>query len=691
MPHLSWNEVRDRAIRFARDPVHTRARSERSEKQTFWNDFFEVFGLRRAFAGRSLRSPHNARRARKNHSTALSNAATAPNRSTPTANAWNTFSASTNNPPLHCCLPLGKAGKTYPVQHLTMITRFLISNFKRLADADIQLGSTVVFIGPNNSGKTTALQALALWDVGWRRWAERREKGRPGKRPGVTINRRDLSAIPVPSARLLWNDLETQRNYMEDGHAITKKTYITLTAEGVHDDRPWHCSLEFYYANEESFYCRLKNSDEDSVPIGARQHKVVYLPPMSGLAEREYRKEQGEISILIGEGQTAQVLRNLCWQLYSREDKTPWVELVKQIAELFGIRIQEPRYVKERSELTLTYREASGVELDLSSAGRGCQQVLLLLSYLLANPGAVLLLDEPDAHLEILRQRDVYNLLTDIARQTNSQIVAASHSEVVLEEAAQRDVVMAFVGKPHRIDTRSGTSQIKKALESIRMSDYYLAEQKGWMLYLEGSTDLAVLRSLAARLLHPAHDVLRVSVPVHYIGGNKPQEARDHFHGLREAKPDLVAFALFDHLDKKLKSELGLEERMWERREIENYLVTPESLIAFVQVGFDENELFKAAERKVRIQTIERCIAELEASLRTARRPGPWSRDIKVTDDFLDPLFANFYDQLGTPQAIYERDYHGLADVIPVEQIAQEVSEVLDQIVAVSKNTHPSA
>ena len=48
MPHLSWNEVRDRAIRFSRDPVHTHARSERAEKQTFWNDFFEVFGLRRA-------------------------------------------------------------------------------------------------------------------------------------------------------------------------------------------------------------------------------------------------------------------------------------------------------------------------------------------------------------------------------------------------------------------------------------------------------------------------------------------------------------------------------------------------------------------------------------------------------------------------------------------------------------------
>jgi hypothetical protein len=46
MPHLSWNEVRDRAIRFSRE--HAGDRSERFDKQTFWNDFFGVFGLRRA-------------------------------------------------------------------------------------------------------------------------------------------------------------------------------------------------------------------------------------------------------------------------------------------------------------------------------------------------------------------------------------------------------------------------------------------------------------------------------------------------------------------------------------------------------------------------------------------------------------------------------------------------------------------
>lgn len=570
-----------------------------------------------------------------------------------------------------------------------MITRFCISNFKKLVTAELELGNATVFIGPNNSGKTTALQALALWDIGWKRWAEKRDKSSPAERKGVTINRRDLYAIPAPSAKLLWNDLHTHELDRSADKPKTTNLLITLAAEGVHNDKPWSCTLEFYYANEESFYCRLKNGEDGLIPEGARKHSMVFLPPMSGLAEREHRKEPGEISVLIGEGQTAQVLRNLCWQLFSKEDKTTWRNLVAHIESLFQIRLQDPVYIPERAELALTYKERNGVELDLSSSGRGCQQVLLLLSFMLANPGAVLLLDEPDAHLEILRQRDVYNLLTDLAETNGSQIIAASHSEVVLQEAAERDVVIAFVGKPHRIDTRS-RSQVRKALESIRMADYYLAEQKGWMLYLEGSTDLAILRRLAERLGHPAKSVLHDSVPVIYLGSNKPQEARDHFQGLREAKPDLVGLALFDRLDKELHTGSQLAERMWSRREIENYLVTPTSLRTFVQLGLQEDDLIEQAERSRRLEIMDACIDELAKALAVAKRPDPWGPDIKATDDFLDPLFSNYFQRLGTPQQVFKRDYHGLADAIPLEEISPEVGEVLGAIAEVASRAAPA-
>ena len=581
-----------------------------------------------------------------------------------------------------------------------MITRLRITNFKRLGNVDIELGGHVVFIGPNNSGKSSALQALTLWDAGWRRWAERWEKKddngnllkTPKARPGVTLNRRDLHAIPVPSAKLLWNDLHTHEATGVGKNRKTTHIFIGISVEGVAVDGPWTCEMEYYWANEESLYCRLKEGIGEHLPDAVHHHPVVFLPPMSGLADREFRKEQGEISMLIGQGQTAQVLRNLCWLLFSKENKQPWKRLVDHIQRLFSVTLQAPLYDPVNSSLSLTYKEASGAELDISSAGRGCQQVTLLLSFLLANPGAVLLLDEPDAHLEVLRQRDVYNLLTEVAASQHSQIIAASHSITVMQEAGERDVLVAFLGQPHRIDTRSRQNQLKKALESIPLSDFYLAQQMGWILYLEGTTDLAILRKLALRLKHPAAQVLEGRVPLVTLGTNKPGDARNHFDAMREAMPQVAGIAVFDRLPNpatELSTMRGLEEIVWQQREIENYLVTRKSLLAYIVSDLSMDDLIDHAQIQSRQKILVECIEELEKSLKTARRPDPWGPDAKVTDEFLDPLFANYYECLGTPQQTYKRDYHGLAESIPLEHLDAEISVVLDAILATSNLAKP--
>lgn len=355
-----------------------------------------------------------------------------------------------------------------------MLTKLTIRNFKKFDQAEIELGSPVVFIGPNNSGKTTALQALAFWDVGLKRWNEKR-KGRSSseRRPGVTINRRDLIAVPVPSAKLLWRELGVRNVAKMPGKQVTKPLFIDVLVEGITSDTAWKCGLEFYYANEESFYCR---------PLR-----------MSGLLANETRLDPGAINVRVGEGRTAEVLRNLCHRIHSGPEER-WKELSDHIMHLFGSKLDAPQYVVERGEIVMAYSE-NGIELDLSSSGRGLQQTLLLLAYMYAHPGAVLLLDEPDAHLEILRQRQIYQLLTDVARENGNQIIMGSHSEILLNEAAERDVVVAFVGNPHRINDRG--SQALKALRDIGFEQYYQAEQTGWVLYLEGSTDLAILREFA--------------------------------------------------------------------------------------------------------------------------------------------------------------------------------------------------
>jgi len=569
-----------------------------------------------------------------------------------------------------------------------MLTRITIKNFKLLDKVDIELGERVVLIGPNNSGKTSALQALALWDVGLKRWVEKRGAGDvPKKRPGVTINRRDLIAVPVPDANLLWRDLHVRESVHGKG---TQNVRIEVMVEGVSGGKSWSCGLEFDYANEESFYCRPlrlnDNKDPDRMPIPEEASAVgiAFLPPMSGLSASETRLDPGAINVRLGEGRTAEVLRNLCYEVQHRQNgQEKWEYIAGNIESLFGVELDEPRYIPERGEITMTYRVGK-VRLDLSSAGRGLQQTLLLLAHMMANPNSALLLDEPDAHLEILRQRQIYQLLTDTAKKQGNQLIAASHSAVILNEAADRDMVVAFVGKPHRIDDRG--SQVLKSLKEIGYDQYYQAEETGWVLYLEGSTDLAILRAFAMRMNHPAKDYLERPF-VHYVL-NQPRKAQDHFYGLREAKTDLLGIAIYDRLDQNCPDDPNLVQCCWERREIENYLCTRNVLLAWVKEAAQTNAegpLFAQQWSDV----MEKTINEMEDANKKLKRPSPWDQGAKVTDDFLDPLFSTFFEKLGLPNLMRKTDYHELAGFINPASLDHDVTAKLDAIVDVAKKAMP--
>ena len=77
---------------------------------------------------------------------------------------------------------------------------------------------------------------------------------------------------------------------------------------------------------------------------------------------------------------------------------------------------------------------------------------------------------------------------------------------------------------------------MQKALREIGFDQYYQAEQAGWILYLEGSTDLAILQAFAERLGNE-RAIRALERPfVHYVA-NQPRAAARHYYGLREALP----------------------------------------------------------------------------------------------------------------------------------------------------------
>lgn len=580
-----------------------------------------------------------------------------------------------------------------------MLTRLTIRRFKRFVEADIELGNPVVFVGPNDAGKTSALQALLLWQLGLRRYLQKRGVSEiPDKRPGITINRKDLTGIPVSTARALWHDLYVLHNWSDAGRKRADKIRIDIIVDGIDAGHAWRCGLEFDYANEESIYVRpLRGEDGESrtlVPEHAANVNVALLAPMSGLAASETRLPPGALDVRIGEGRTAEVLRNLCFQVVEQDredDGARFSGITDQIERLFGIRLDPPREVIERGEIEMAFRTASGVRLDLASAGRGLQQTLLLLAFLTLNRGAVVLLDEPDAHLEILRQRQTYAMLSETANETGGQIVAASHSEVILNEAARRDTVIAFLGQPHRIDDR-GKAQLAKALTDIGYEAYYAAEQNGWVLFLEGSTDLAVLRAFAKRLRHPALNALDRPF-VDYVQ-NQAQLARNRFHGLKEAVPNLRGFALFDRLDRVPETGADLVVRCWSRREIENYLCQPQTLVAWARETGGARAiggLFELAEADRWEQAMRDEMARLVPPVALEDPDDPYWIETKATDQLLDRLFAGFFRRLGLENLMRKSNYHVLAEYVAESDISAEVHAVLEDIERVAARASGSS
>ncbi len=565
-----------------------------------------------------------------------------------------------------------------------MLTSITVRNFKQFEDVSVELDDVVVFVGPNDSGKTTALQSLALWELGLRRWRDRwgMVPADEMRRPGVSINRLDLFSVPVSHANLLWRGLRTREaNKLISG---TSNIRIEVIVTGIsRAGTKWTCGLEFDYANSESFYCRpLRSESGDGtetrmpIPAEAFEEQVAFLPPMSGLSSSEAMLQPGTVNVLLGQGRTAEVLRNLCFQVFIQH-RQGWEDvLVPQMLRLFGATILEPQYNAERGEISLRYRDGhmANLELDLSSSGRGFQQTLLLTAYMLLHPNSVIMLDEPDAHLEILRQRQTYGAITETASRQGSQLLIATHSEVILNEAGERHTVTAFVGAPHRISGRG--AQVVKSLAEIGFESYLQAAQSGWVLYLEGSTDLTVLQAFARRLGHEADGVLERPF-VHYVG-NQPMQARHHFYGLREACPDLRGFALFDRLNLPGGGNEVLEEHSWRKREIENYLCSRESVLRWVDA---ELPLFRSS--------MEEAIYEVENARRVLGQSSPWDDDTKVSEEFLSPLFHAFFSKTEMSGGITKSDYHFLVEHVDVEEIDPEVVSVLDTIVSVAEQAVP--
>ena len=306
-----------------------------------------------------------------------------------------------------------------------MIHTVNIRGFKRFGDVEFRLPGHVVLAGPNNTGKTTVLQAIASWSIALRRWREANDFNPRRGFTRVPIARQAFSAVPLRSFELLWrNRVNHSKSAME--------------IEIGHNDG-WSITMEFIADSTEQIYVR-PTATAPVDKLRALDLPVVFIPPMTGIGIEEPVFQRSKIEHLLGLGRPGEVLRNLLVE--ANRDEVAWGALQASIKSLFGYRLTPPDI--SGAHIVADYfpddLSGGGPNLDIASAGSGFQQVLMLLAFLNARPRAVLLLDEPDAHLHVILQDAIYHELRSVSARQQSQLIVATHSEVVINSVEPREL-----------------------------------------------------------------------------------------------------------------------------------------------------------------------------------------------------------------------------------------------------------
>ena len=553
-----------------------------------------------------------------------------------------------------------------------------LQNFKRFGDKQrIELDHPSVLIGPNNCGKTTAIQAIALWSQAVKTWLDSKGKAPPKERTSTSINRLNIVSVPVQRTRYFWHNMAVRTG--------NRDIYFQITLGVLHEHKVEPVTMSFRNQGNELVYC---TPDEETLKKPelietAAKFNVKLLYPMSGLDTEEAVLQPGRIDVLLGQGQTAQVLRNLCLTVFQNAPKD-WEKIVDLMKRLFTVDFEDPKETT-RGSIDLFYRQSHVKDrLDVSLAGRGLQQMLLIVAYLYSDQRNVLLIDEPDAHLEILRQKQIYILLREIADERESQIILATHSEVVLEEAREHNLTLLLQG---RADNLAGKTNIREALKQYGTEHYIRAQQWGYVLYVEGSTDIDILRALAKQLNHSAEGIWDERVNAFYVQNNFPDAnldselerveggfgatPRQHFFALQPMVPHLRGLAILDSdgQEQEDSDEGGLQIVYWNRYEAENYFITPEVLRKYVVDHYQDMPLFFATMEDVLNALIQERVFDDNQSDFTTWRDA--NEDVKrllweaqtqrlKLSDFAEEFFRRLAEKLGHAMLLRKGELHRL-------------------------------
>ena len=371
-----------------------------------------------------------------------------------------------------------------------MIRRFTIHGFKRFErETVVDLDDVTVLVGANNSGKSTVLLALTLFQYCVE--ITRRTNGN-GPDPGRlalarrTVNSDVFGVLPVADPTDLW-------------------PHGRIRAKG----RANPLSLRAEFDNDATigFELRMDYGRVDVAPRAAGRwreaiddREIRLVPIFSGFLPREEyltlpaRRDRMRLQ------RHGEMVRNLLWDL--REHAGPrWNMLRELLKELFpestiqvGFDLAVDRF------LNATYRDrALPRERDVMAAGSGFHQALQILASVLAPGAGTVLLDEPDAHLHARLQDQLLHILARLARDEPMQFIVATHSPQFLEAAPEGSVRVCLDGRVVPLLVEPEQLRLLEELGAAERMEIVPLLANRAVVFVESKRDRNLLRDFARK------------------------------------------------------------------------------------------------------------------------------------------------------------------------------------------------
>lgn len=564
-----------------------------------------------------------------------------------------------------------------------MITKLVIRKFKSIKEESYSFTNFDLLVGPNNSGKSTILQALAIWQFCVHEFQRRPKRSGTS---GIQIVLPNFTALPVPEFNLLWNE-KRDRNYRGK-----KLEYILIEIDVTWRERNGQdktFGVELRYNSPQAVYAKpaegwkiFHQYEEEVLP------QIAYVPPFSGLEPIEEWKDTSILRKQVGKGQPGSILRNLLLLVVNDKEKGEknWGEISSAISRWFSTKLKKPKYEQGvDTQIQCEYVDNKR-SYDIIAGGSGFHQTLTLLAFLYGYKPTTILLDEPDAHLHVNLQREILDYFRQMSSKQNIQFLIATHAEELIKGVDANRIISLLQQKPTR---ESSKPEILRAMADVSNTEINQLRSSPFLIYVEGDTDDRILRTWAG-ILNAETDIKQVCFR-NMSGGSKEDmkaDAKKHFLSVKQIIPKIKRLMIFDYdTDKTAFHPKETNEALfeWKRKNIENYLLVPDAWKrAIHQVLGIPDDLFLASLKQI----VDDFFASENLTIPPNKKWGDLDANVFKVVDGKKILFdskKSLFNQLRKSNPELSLTREAVAGAMIKEEIHQDVKDLFKKIEMINR------